>query len=310
MNRDSFNSFSTTLAPIVVFAFIRKDTLEQTIETLKNNDLAKVSDLYIYIDGPRNKEDISLITQVKQYCRNIEGFKSVTIRECAKNKGLDPSVIDGVTEVINEHGKAIVLEDDIITAPNFLDYMNQCLQIFEEDNRIMSVCGWGIDLMIPSDYQYDAYLFGRSSSWGWAIWKNRWELIDWDIKDWNVFRKDKKHIKLFNKRGGADMFRMLKNCMNGGNMWDIRFCYNMFKLNMYSVIPILSKTDNIGYNELAVHCKPVKYKRFSVTIDNGDRTTFNISTKMQLDERIIKQRLRISSLYVRLLTKLKNIINR
>lgn len=303
-------NYPIPLAPIVVFAFIRKETLEQTINTLKKNYLAKYSDLFIYIDGPRNENDIPLVMQVEQYCSSIEGFKSVSIRKNEKNKGLDPSVIDGVTEVINKYGKAIILEDDVITTSNFLNYMNQCLLIFENDKRIMSISGWGIDIVLPTDYQYDAYLFGRSSSWGWATWENRWKLIDWDIKDWSTFRRNRKHIKQFNKRGGSDMFQMLKKCMNGGNMWDIRFCYNMFKLDMYSIIPILSKTDNIGFNELATHCKPIKYKRFTITFDESCKLDFNISTMMQPDERIIKQRLRISSFYVRLLTRLKNIISR
>ena len=307
---ERFENHPFILAPIVLFAFIRKETLEQTINTLKKNYLAKDSDLFIYIDGPRNENDIPLVMQVEQYCSSIEGFKSVSIRKNEKNKGLDPSVIDGVTEVINKYGKAIILEDDVITTSNFLNYMNQCLLIFENDKRIMSISGWGIDIVLPADYQYDAYLFGRSSSWRWATWKNRWKLIDWDIKDWSTFRRNRKHIKQFNKRGGSDMFQMLKKCMNGGNMWDIRFCYNMFKLDMYSIIPILSKTDNIGFNELATHCKPIKYKRFTITFDESCKLDFNISTMMQPDERIIKQRLRISSFYVRLLTRLKNIISR
>lgn len=307
---ERFENHPFILAPIVLFAFIRKETLEQTINTLKKNYLAKDSDLFIYIDGPRNENDIPLVMQVEQYCSSIEGFKSVSIRKNEKNKGLDPSVIDGVTEVINKYGKAIILEDDVITTSNFLNYMNQCLLIFENDKRIMSISGWGIDIVLPADYQYDAYLFGRSSSWGWATWKNRWKLIDWDIKDWSTFRRNRKHIKQFNKRGGSDMFQMLKKCMNGGNMWDIRFCYNMFKLDMYSIIPILSKTDNIGFNELATHCKPIKYKRFTITFDESCKLDFNISTMMQPDERIIKQRLRISSFYVILLTRLKNIISR
>lgn len=310
MNMERFENHPFILAPIVLFAFIRKETLEQTINTLKKNYLAKDSDLFIYIDGPRNENDIPLVMQVEQYCSSIEGFKSVSIRKNEKNKGLDPSVIDGVTEVINKYGKAIILEDDVITTSNFLNYMNQCLLIFENDKRIMSISGWGIDIVLPADYQYDAYLFGRSSSWRWATWKNRWKLIDWDIKDWSTFRRNRKHIKQFNKRGGSDMFQMLKKCMNGGNMWDIRFCYNMFKLDMYSIIPILSKTDNIGFNELATHCKPIKYKRFTITFDESCKLDFNISTMMQPDERIIKQRLRISSFYVRLLTRLKNIISR
>lgn len=297
-----------SLAPIIVFAFIRKDTLERVINSLKKNYLSKDSHLFIFIDGPRNDNDTQLSTNVKKYCESVDGFKSITIHTNKINKGLDPSIIDGVTEIINKFGKAIILEDDIITAPNFLNYMNFCLDKFENDDRIMSVSGWGIDMKIPSDYKYDAFLLGRSSSWGWATWKNRWQSIDWDIHDWNKFKKDKKSIKSFNRYGGEDMFSMLKKCMNGGNMWDIRFCYNMFKMNKYSIVPLISKTKNIGFDEFATHCKPVKFKRYTTRLDDGKQTSFNIPSSIKPDIRLIKERLKISSLKIRLITKLRNII--
>lgn len=296
------------LAPIVVFGFVRVSTLKEVIDGLKKNPLAQNSELFIYLDGARNEAEEKLTTDVLNYCKSISGFKTINIRQSEGNKGLDPSVINGVTEIVNQYGKVIVLEDDVVPTTNFLDYMNQCLSLFEQEKDIMSISGWGIDLKIPSDYKYDAYLFGRSSSWGWATWKDRWNSIDWVIPEWNNtgFISKWKLRKQINEYGGGDMYRMLKRCMEGGGMWDIRFCYNMFKLHKYSVIPINSKTQNIGFDGLAVHCTPEKYKRYSVSPDTSGQNLFILDTSIKPDGRIIKQRLRISSARVRIITKIKN----
>lgn len=296
------------LAPIVLFAYLRIDTLQAVVSSLLKNELALESDLFIYCDGVKTESQKEKQKTLIEYLYSIKGFKSVTVNVSDFNRGLDPSIIMGVTEIINKYGKIIVLEDDVVVASNFLLYMNQCLDEFELDSRIMSISGWGIDIERPQGYSYDVYLFGRSSSWGWGTWKDRWSSIDWEIKEWNSFSKDRKKIRAFNKRGGSDMFHMLKECMNGGNMWDIRFCYNMFVKDMYSVIPIVSKTENIGYNELAVHCKPVKFKRFTSTLDVGIKKSFMLERGMKPNMELIKQRLKISSLYIRVLTRLRNIV--
>lgn len=296
-------------APIIVFAFIRLDTLRKVIEGLKKNEESNFSDLYIFIDGPRNKHDEKLVSEVSSYCHSIEGFANVSVIESSINIGLDQSVINGVTKVINQKGNAIILEDDVVPSTNFLSYMNQCLSLYEKDNRVMSISGFGVDVKIPEGYDNDVFLFGRSTSWGWATWKDRWNIIDWEVKDWPQIKKSRRFKKLFNRNGGDDMYSLLKGCMEGGNMWDIRFCYNMFKYHKYSIVPFVSKTDNIGFNELAIHCKPVKYKRFTYTFDRSNNKEFRISDKIELNSDIIKQRLRISSNYIRIITRLKNIIN-
>lgn len=296
------------LAPIVLFAYLRIDTLQAVVASLQKNELSSESDLFIFCDGVKTDEHKERQKTLVEFIYSIKGFKSVTIKISKFNRGLDPSIIMGVTEIVNKFGKVIVLEDDVVVSPNFLLYMNQCLEEFELDSRIMSISGWGIDINKPQGYPYDVYLFGRSSSWGWATWADRWNSIDWEIKEWNTFSKNKEKIKQFNKRGGSDMFHMLKECMNGGNMWDIRFCYNMFVKNMYSIIPVISKTENIGYNDLAVHCKPVKFKRFRSTLDKGEKKKFILKKGMEPNMQLIKQRLKISSFYVRVITKLRNII--
>lgn len=112
------------LAPITLFVYNRPDHTNKTIEALKKNKFAKESELFIFSDGPKKQEDASKVKEVRKYLKTIDGFNDVFIKESEKNKGLANSIISGVTEVINKYRKVIVLEDDLITSPVFLEYMN------------------------------------------------------------------------------------------------------------------------------------------------------------------------------------------
>ncbi|MCS2404710.1 hypothetical protein NXY31_07810 [Bacteroides salyersiae] len=117
---------------------------------------------------------------------------------------------------MEKYGKAIVLEDDLTCTPNFLSYINQALDYYEHDKRIFSICGYGLKIKKPIGYSSDVYLSKRSSSWGWATWKDRWEQVDWEIQDWKELVNNKKQQKAFNKNG-SDMYSMLKGYMEGKN---------------------------------------------------------------------------------------------
>jgi GT2 family glycosyltransferase len=113
------------LSPIILFAYNRPEHTKKTVEALQKNKLAKDSLLYIFSDGPKREDDVPKIKKVRDYIKTIKGFKKVEIFESNKNKGLANSVISGVTKIINKYGEVIVLEDDLITSPNFLVYMNK-----------------------------------------------------------------------------------------------------------------------------------------------------------------------------------------
>ena len=259
------------LAPICLFVYNRLDTLQKNIASLKNNFLAQDSVLYIFADGAKNNNDLQSVLKVRTYIKTITGFKSIIIIESDSNKGLDPSVISGVSFVLQTYESVIVLEDDLILATNFLSFMNQALHFYKLQDKVFSISGNGLDIKIPTEYQYDVYMYQRPASWGWAIWRDRWETVDWEIKDWESFKNDRKQIKEFNKTG-SDMFSMLKHSLQGGNMWDIRFSYNIFKQNKLCVTPVTSKTINDGFTEEGTHCNV--YNRFDVVFDESNKTDF------------------------------------
>ena len=305
----SYNNY----APICLFTYNRLDETKKTIEALQNNFLAKESHLYIYSDGGKNDDDIQKILKVRDYLHSISGFKSVSIYESLKNKGLANSVITGVSEVLENHDRIIVLEDDLLTSPNFLDFLNQSLTFYEEDNKIFSVSGYTLDL--PSLPGGKEYYFGyRASSWGWGIWKDRWSLIDWDVGDYEYFIKNKNLINKF-KRGGSDLSRMLRNQMNGEiDSWAIRFCYHQFKFDLLTLFPTKSKLISIGFSNEASNT--VGTKRFNTPIDNEGKRKYFFERFTNVDKNLTIEfaskfnfKSRLYNQFNKRLIKIKNIFN-
>lgn len=306
------------LAPIVIFAFNRPDMLRNLVASLRNNPLYNESDKYVFIDGCRNESDKDKVSETVRVASEIT--ENVAVSE--KNKGLGTSVISGVSEIINKYGRAIVLEDDLFCAPGFLIYMNQALDFYENDERVISVCGYGLKIRRPKNYSSNVYFSDRSSSWGWATWKDRWDTIDWNVSDWESIKNDKYMQKAFN-HGGSDMYSMLKAYMEGRNKsWAIRFCYSQFRQGKFSVHPFESLVENDGFGVQATNCRQ-KYSRFKVNLDlknygvtaeaylNGKESNdiWLMHEKISVDNRILRQLHSYHSFIKRIYSKIRKIIN-
>lgn len=246
-------------SPIILFVYNRPFHTQKTVEALQKNDLAKDSILYIFSDGPKedaNKEQITKIDEVRKYIHQITGFKNVIIEESPINKGLANSIIYGVTKVINEKGRIIVLEDDLITSKYFLRYMNNMLSVYEKDSSVFSISAdrpiMGL-FEIPNDYKYDVFVSYRPYSCGWGTWINRWKKVDWTMEYFEGFIKDSNRVKAFN-RGGADLTSMLV-AQNEKRIdsWAIRFAYSHFKNHCIALLPCISYINNIGFDGTGSH---------------------------------------------------------
>ena len=129
-------------APIVLFVYNRPWHTQQTVEALQKNKLASESELFIYSDDAKNDDARVSVDEVRKYIDNITGFKKITVIKRDKNWGLASSIIDGVTKIVNKYGRIIVLEDDLVTSPYFLKFMNDSLEVYEKRNDVFSVTGF------------------------------------------------------------------------------------------------------------------------------------------------------------------------
>lgn len=253
------------LAPIVLFVFNRPEHTKNTIESLQRNTLSAQSDLFVFADGARNEGDMAGVEAVQALVDRIEGFRSVTVHKRSSNLGLAASVIAGVSSVIRQYGKVVVVEDDLQFSPYFLEYMNQALTRYSIDHKVFSIGGYSPPLEIPESYIEDSYLSYRCCTWGWATWVDRWEKVDWDVKDYASFIKDPEQVARFN-RGGDDMSQIFKLQMAGKvNSWGIRWDYAHFKNDAYCFRPVYSIVSNTGHDGSGIHCGATD--QFDVSID-------------------------------------------
>jgi len=293
-----------TLAPIVLFVYKRLDTLIETINALKRNKLAMESELFIFSDAAKTENDKEAIIEVRNYIKSISGFKTVTVYEAAVNKGLANSIIGGVTSIVEKYGKIIVLEDDLITSINFLDFMNQALDFYESTEQVMSVCGFSFPYKKASNE--DVYFLNRFWPWGWATWSHQWRSIDWEVSDFESFKLDKIAQKQFSFLG-SDVNEMLSKQMNGQlDSWAIRWTYHIFKNKGLVLFPEKSKISNEGFDEFATHTVGLK-DRYITTIDNTLQHDFKFTREIKINDYKQKEFLKKFGLQARLLNKLKEL---
>lgn len=273
--------------PIVIFVYARPEHTKKMFESLIKNYHIKESDVYIFSDYQKNEKSKEKVNQVRDYINNKldkNNFKKLTIYESNKNNGLANSVISGVTEIINKYGKVIVLEDDLILSKNFIDYMNDALNYYEEQKKIWSISGYNLPIVFPNDYQKDIYFSYRGCSWGWATWKDRWEKVDWKVDDYNQFKNNILKRKKFN-RGGFDLSQMLDAQMNKRcDSWAIRWCYQQSKENSYTVYPVKSLVKNIGLDGSGTHSGTTN--AYTVEISENK---IKFSNEIVLNKKIIKK---------------------
>lgn len=243
-------------APVIVFVYNRPDHTAQTIEALSKNSLAQETDLIIFSDANKSESDRQRVTDVREFISTVPDsghFRSVRLFEAEHNRGLAGSVIAGVTRVIDEAGRVIVLEDDHITTPDFLTFMNEALVRYQSDQRVWSISGYSPPITLPPDYAKPVYFTHRGSSWGYATWKDRWNQVDWSVTDYPSFRRSCTARARFN-RGGRDMAQMLDHQMEGAiDSWAIRWCYAQSKLDELTVYPVHSLVQNIGLDGSGTH---------------------------------------------------------
>ncbi len=245
--------------PIIFFCYNRPEHTLKVLTALKKNELADQSELIIFVDGPKENastEQINNILEVQKVVKSEKWCKSVKYHISEKNIGCRNSIIDGISKVISENEAAIILEDDIITSPYFLSFMNKCLNYYKNYKSVFSISGMTTpknQFQIPSDYPYDVYVSLRQLNSGWGTWRDRWELIDWDLNFVDDFLKQKNILEAYS-RGGDDLIKMLVEQIEGkSDAWDIQFTYNQFKYHAVSIVPCHSYIDNIGGDGTGTH---------------------------------------------------------
>lgn len=249
-------------APIAVFVYKRLEKTICVLNSLQRCEGAQQSDLFIFSDGWKNEEEKQMILSVRKYIHDYASngtFHSIKIFEQEKNIGLANSVICGITKVFQQNTNVIVVEDDLVVAPNFLKYMNEGLSFYKSDNTIGTITGYTPPLKELDGYKNDIYLSRCGSSWGWATWKDIWDRVDWEVRDYEKFKKNVIARRKFEKIHRR-INRMLDKQMSGLiDSWSVRFDYFLWKQGLFTVCPRCTLVFNDGFGNDATHTKSDKH---------------------------------------------------
>lgn len=255
------SNLDDNLAPVVLFVYNRPGHTRQTVEALQRNSLAKESVLYVFADGAKpnaSDEQRENIRRTREFVRTISGFKEIHIVESETNKGLANSIIHGVSSVVDEYGKVIVLEDDIVTSKLFLEYMNSALRVYQDEPRVMHISGYMYPLKknnLPETFFYPA-----ASCWGWATWKRAWVNFNPDAEYLydQIKKRDLLGILNINTIHGFEQ-QLIDNIEGRLFTWFIKWNASVVLKGGYSLYPKYSLVQNVGFDNSGEHCGSSPY---------------------------------------------------
>ncbi|MFA5656652.1 MAG: glycosyltransferase family 2 protein [Dysgonamonadaceae bacterium] len=238
------------LAPIALFTYNRPYHTQQVLEALQKNELSRESELFVFSDGAKTEEEETHVAETRVILSKTTGFKKVSIIRRPKNFGLAANIIDGVTTILEKKGKIIVLEDDLLTAPSFLSFMNKALVLYEDEDEVAhihSFCYSGLNLP-------DTFLIKWAGSTGWATWKKSWELFNPNGAQLLAEIEERKLNETFDFNGTYQYTRMLRRQVEGkNNSWAIRWNASLFLNNKLSLNTGKSLIYNIGFDGTGEH---------------------------------------------------------
>lgn len=267
---------------ITVFAYKRPKHLRACLSALAQNQEARHLDLRLYVDAPKSDEDRAAHQEVLNVCKDSWCFSNIRIFQHQANKGLFRSLVEGITETLQQYDQVIVIEDDIEASPFLIRYLLEGLSLYRETKRVASIHGYTppIKQELPETF----FLLG-ADCWGWATWRDRWQLFRHDADAMANEIRQRNLVNEFNLNGNYDYLEMLDARAAGlNNSWAICWHASCFLANKLTLYPGHSLVKNIGLDGSGEHCgpskvmqskasaKPVRVEKIDLEV-NGDTST-------------------------------------
>lgn len=274
----------STLAPVALFAYRRPDHLRRVLEALADNPEAGSTEVVIHCDGASSPNHAEAVERTREVARRARGFGKVQVVERETNLGLSQSIIKGVGEMLVDHDRVIVLEDDLVVSSHFLAYMNNGLACYRDDPRVASIHGYCYP--VRSNLPATFFLPG-ADCWGWATWKRAWSAFRGDGSALLAELREKGEASRFDFDGTYPYMRMLEDQIAGRNdSWAIRWYASAYLAGMFTLYPGRSLVANIGFDGTGEHCQegetvvlepfpgPVAVERIAIEESRAGREAF------------------------------------
>lgn len=251
--------------PIAIFGYNRPKHLELVLESLARNPESKECSIYFFLDGAKSEKDAELVEKcLAVFNKHKTAFSRPEVFRSSVNKGLAKSFIDGISTMLAMYDVCIILEDDNVVSPFFLDYMFSAITIYNSCKDVGCINGYAYPL---KRQPRSTFFLKGADIWGFAIWRRAWDTFEHDedkcIKNlgsiWNRFK--------FNYFGAINFIEMMKDSKKGlCQSWSSRLHASMYADGLYTLYPPVSFVQNIGMDGTGINCG--KVNTFDVSLCN------------------------------------------
>ncbi|MCB1725367.1 MAG: sugar transferase [Gammaproteobacteria bacterium] len=274
------------LAPVGICTYVRLSHLRRTVDALKRNTLAAQTELFVFSDAPRPGDEAA-VASVRRFAHGIGGFRAVHVVEREENLRARNCRL-GMRQLIDEYGKMIFMEEDIVTSPAFLAFLNDALGRYANNSDVLSISGYCPPIEIPEHFADDVFALPRFNGWGFGIWKDRFDDIKMHLERSEVTGRFRNPIEIFRfAAGGWDMLRMLADDINGRiDALDVKIFYQQYTKGLVSVYPVKSLVSNIGHDGSGLHCG--NSTRFDVERCDLESYTLTLPERPVMDRDILR----------------------
>jgi hypothetical protein len=241
------------LQPILIICFNRPDLVRGQIENLKR---VQPEQLYFAVDGPRNNrpDDIEKCAEVRDLIlTEISWECEVRTRFSPLNQGCRDGPLNAVSWFFEQEEAGIILEDDCVASPSFLNMASELLEKFSGDDRFAQICGSNELGSVEGNGSYFKSRFG--GIWGWATWRSRWHrFLRWD----SIRRGPVEHINALYSIRSFKKYRklnreILRSALKQNDAWDYLWAGFRLSNGLHSLVPQKNLVQNVGFRDDATH---------------------------------------------------------
>lgn len=270
-------------APIYIPTMCRSTHFIRQIESLKRNTWAKYTDVYVGIDFPQSEKHQEGWRKICEYVDtgDFSAFRNFVVIKREKNYGPSRNFQDLKERVSCKYDRYIYTDDDVEFSPNFLEYMDKCLERYESDPNVINVTGYSYPFEWRTSENATCLKQNINvSMWGCGFWVKKDQDIQKRIKNKELIKqlplviKEKRYKRMLDVTmleyfccAASWVHRKNDYIIRGGDIG--RRAYLAVE-GKYCISPVISKARNYGFDGSGVYCQTI-----DSTLNGDTARTYN-----------------------------------
>ncbi len=242
---------------VAICIYNRPELTRRVLETIRNVRPAR---LLVIGDGPNpdRVDDAARVAACRQLLETVDWDCDVETCYARQNMGCRLRMGTGLTWAFSRAQRLIILEDDCLPNVDFFPFMNQMLDRYADDPRVMMVSGNNFlpAAMRSSLAEQASYRFSRwTHIWGWASWRRAWEKFDDRIRCWPSVRETGFLKEWTDSAVERDHWKGVFDRLHQGQIdtWDFSWMYACWINHGLTIQPCVNLVSNIGFGSDATH---------------------------------------------------------